>query len=77
MRDPKPSKLIDVANAILGLSYVEMTEMADILISSVKADEEDGATFDTGNQAAWCERLRWFATGYLDAQEDARVDQNR
>ena len=63
-------KLIDVANAIIGLTYVEMTEMADMFISSIKNDEEEGMKFDVGDRADWCERLRWWAEGYIDAQED-------
>jgi uncharacterized protein with von Willebrand factor type A (vWA) domain len=66
----KPSDQKDLAEAILALSYVDMTDLGDALASSSKSDVEDGIKFDAENRDHWCERLRWWATCHLDALED-------
>ncbi len=63
--------LLKVAKAILDLKYIEMVEMAGMLAGTVKSDAEEGNQFDTTSEPEWCERLRWWAEGYIDAQEDA------
>lgn len=63
--------LLKVAKAILDLKYVEMVEMAALLVASVKSHAEDGSPFDSESEPEWCELIRWWAVGYVDASEDA------
>lgn len=66
---PMPVELKDLAKSVLGLSYVDITELGDMLVSSVKADAEEGVNFDATDRNQWCERLRWWAEGYIDSLE--------
>lgn len=64
--------LKDLAACILALSYVDMTELGDMLTTSVKSDKEENVEFDPEDRDQWCERLRWWAVGHLEALEDLK-----
>lgn len=66
----------EVAEAILALSYLEMIDLGDALASSVKSDQEETEfKFDPLNRDQWCELLRWWAEGHLDALSDLEAEQ--
>lgn len=59
-----------VAEAIMALSYVEMTAMANNIAQSIQASIEDKVPVDMTDQFEVAERLRWWAENYL-AEEDS------
>lgn len=62
----------EVAEAILELTYVEMMELGSQLAESIKTDREDGIKFDPSNRDQVCDRLRWWAEGFIDTLEDQK-----
>lgn len=66
--------VLKVARAILELRYIEMVEISEAMVSSVKSDKEEGIEFNPENVAEWNERLRWWAQNVIDAWEDKNAD---
>lgn len=63
------ARLRDVADALLGLSYIDMIEMGDSLVAMIKADQEDQLKFDPEDRDNWADRLRWWAENRIDAED--------
>jgi len=59
-----------VAEAIMALTYVEMTALARNIAASIEAAIEDKVDVDMTDQFEVAERLRWWAENYL-AEEDS------